>query len=188
MKQALSTKFGRLAQGNKYGVKSTNTIDFIQKSEVLLNRKVTYTYFVCNHKPLKQQQCQVRCVAGGDKIPYPGDSSSPAASLLNTKLMFNSTISDAAAGAPFPSADLGDFFLGSIMAWPEFMCIPFSIFPDKIIEQYNLRNFFCRKGYIYIRIKKGIYDLKQAAVLTHHQLIAHLKPFGYSPMLFSLSL
>ena len=35
--------------------------------------------------------------------------------------------------------------------------------------------------YIHVKIKKGMYGLKQAAVLAYDQLVAHLKPFGYYP-------
>jgi hypothetical protein len=47
---------------------------------------------------------------GGDKLSYDEDTGSPAASLLETKLMLNSVISDAAKGAKFMSMDLKDFF------------------------------------------------------------------------------
>ena len=40
--QSLSMEFGRLAQGNKYGVQSTDTIDFISHTDVPIKEKVTY--------------------------------------------------------------------------------------------------------------------------------------------------
>ena len=49
-------------------------------------------------------------VVGGDRLDYFDDSGSPAASLLETKILINSTISDADKGAKFMSADLKDFF------------------------------------------------------------------------------
>jgi hypothetical protein len=42
---------------------------------------------------------RIRMVVGGDKLLYPDDPASPAASLLETKLLINSTISDAHKGA-----------------------------------------------------------------------------------------
>ena len=46
---------------------------------------------------------------GGDVLDYEGNASSPAASLLEAKLLINSTISDSNVGARFMSADLKDF-------------------------------------------------------------------------------
>ena len=47
----------------------------------------------------------------GDRIEYPDDASSLAASLLESKLLFNITISDVGRGAIFMSCELKDFFL-----------------------------------------------------------------------------
>ena len=52
----------------------------------------------------------VRIVVGGDRLTYSDDPASPAASLLETKLVINSTISDANKGAHFITADIKDFF------------------------------------------------------------------------------
>jgi hypothetical protein len=108
--QATSNEFGRLAQGNDAGVKSTDTIKFIPKHEVPSNRHCTYATFVCDHRPLKFEPVRVRIVVGGDKLIYNDDSGSPAAGLLEAKVMFNSVISDAKHGARFCTADLKYFF------------------------------------------------------------------------------
>ena len=101
--RALSNEIDRLAQGNIRGVKGTDTIQFIRKEDVPRDRDVTYASFVCDHRPLKTEQWRVQCVAGGDKLFYPNDPASPAANLLNTKILLNSTISDAKRGARFAS-------------------------------------------------------------------------------------
>lgn len=36
--------------------------------------------------------------------------------------------------------------------------------------------------HIYIKISKGMYGLKQAAVLAYKNLIKNLTPFGYEPI------
>ena len=61
-------ELGRLAQGNIHGVLATDTIDFIYKSDVPLGEKVTYAQCVCDHRPLKPEEFQVRSVVGGDKL------------------------------------------------------------------------------------------------------------------------
>jgi hypothetical protein len=51
--------------------------------------------------------------AGGDKLDYPGDASSPAISMLDAKLHINSTISDAKNGARYMylGLDIKNFYL-----------------------------------------------------------------------------
>jgi hypothetical protein len=120
----LCNEYGRLAQGfHNNTVLGTDTIDFIHPHEVPPNKKVTYGNFICNHRPLKTEPYRVRLTVGGDKLPYDDDAGSPAASLLETKLILNSTISDAAKGARFLTADLKDHFLASPMKLPEYMRI-----------------------------------------------------------------
>ena len=74
------------------------------------------------------------------------------------------------------------------MKHAEYMRIPIDIFPPDIIAKYNLNEKVAADGFVYIKIKKGMYGLKQAAILAHQQLVTHLKPYGYSPIPFSLSL
>jgi hypothetical protein len=57
--RGLSNECGRLANGNRYGVKGTNTIKFIPKTSVPHDRKVTYASFVCDHRPLKTEKHRV---------------------------------------------------------------------------------------------------------------------------------
>ena len=80
------------------------------------------------------------------------------------------------------TADIKDFFLASPMADPEFMRILLKHIPEDIILQYNLRELVDDNGYIYIKITKGMYGLKQAAILAYTKLISILKPFGYHPI------
>ena len=186
--QAASNEFGRLAQGNKYGVKATDTINFIPKSDVPHDRKVTYGSFVCDYRPLKDDPYRIRLVVGGDKLDYPNDPASPAAGLLETKLLLNSVISDAHKGARFMSMDLKDHFLASPMDRPEYMRIHRRHIPPDIFEKYNLNTVVTIDGFVYIKIKKGMYGLKQAALLAYQKLVTNLAPHGYTPCKYSLGL
>jgi hypothetical protein len=147
---SLANEFGRLAQGClANSILGTDTIDFIHRHEVPSNKQVTYGNFICDHRPLKTETHRVRCTAGGDKLTYDGDSGSPAASLLETKLIVNSTISDAHKGSKFLcAADLKDHFLASPMKDPEFMRIKYKYFPGSIRKQYNLDQFVASDDYI----------------------------------------
>ena len=78
------------------------------------------------------------------------------------------------------SLDLKDFFLATPMEHAEYMKVQTKYFPTDISEYYNLHDKE-HNGYIYIKIQKGMYGLKQAAVLAYKNLIKNLAPFGYAP-------
>ena len=179
---SLSNEWGRLAQGNIHEVPSTDTIDFIHRYEVPNNKSVTYATFVIDYRPLKSEPHRVRITVGGDKLSYTLDSGSPAANLLETKVLINSTISDAHKGARFMCADIKDYFLASPMEDPEYMRVKYNFFPEDIRIKYQLHEKVTPDGYIYIKIKKGMYGLKQAAILAYNNLKACLKPHGYFPI------
>ena len=69
------------------------------------------SYVIIDHRPLKTEPWRVRLVVGGDKLLYEADAGSLASSLIETKILLNSTISDAEKGARSMSYDLKDFFL-----------------------------------------------------------------------------
>ena len=73
-------------------------------------KKVTYANMVCDYRPLKTEKYRVRLTVGGDKLDYDFDATSPIASLIETKLLLNSVISDSAKGARFMTMDIKDFF------------------------------------------------------------------------------
>ena len=185
--RSMSNELGRLAQGNIHGVKATDTIDFIPHRDVPHGQAVTYASFDINYRPLKTEKYRIRLVVGGDKLDYNGDSGSPAASLLETKVMINSVLSDAHKGARFMSCDLKDFFLATPMKNPEYMRINYKHFPQDIIDKYNLSS-LVSGGYIYVKIKRGMYGLKQAAVLAYDHLIENLEQHGYTPVLHTLGI
>lgn len=179
--KALSNELGRLTQSNNAGVASADAMDFIFQHEVPNGSQVTYANFVCDYRPLKDEPWRVRLVVGGDKLNYEFDSGSPAASLLETKILLNSVISDAKKGARFMSLDLKDFFLMSPMPDAEYMKIPTKYLPQDIINRYSLTEKI-HKGYVYCKIKKGMYGLKQAAILAFENLKKNLAPHGYEPI------
>ena len=88
----MSNELGRLAQGNKYGAKATDTIDFITKTDIPTTSKVTYTHFVCDYKPLKTEQRRIKLVAGGYTLEFDGDAGALAA-LLIEKCYYSTVLS-----------------------------------------------------------------------------------------------
>ena len=58
--------------------------------------------------------------------------------------------------------------------------------PAEVIAEYSLTPaHFDSKGYVYLEIRKGMYGLKEAAILAYDQLQEHLAPHGYAPVRFT---
>ena len=180
--RSFANEIGRLASGVGDRMPSGNEhIFFIPRAKVPTGRKVTYANPVCDYRPLKDDPYRIRLLTvGGDKLPYANDAGSPAASLLEAKLLFNSVIST--PGAKFISADIKNYFLCSPMKTFEYIKIPFRWIPEEIRQQYNLYDLVEPDGYVYCEVRKGMYGLKQAARLAFDNLIKLLAPDGYYPV------
>ena len=83
----------------------------MNKSKVLTHKKITCALFACDYRSLKQEACWAHIIVSGDKLPYEEDIGAPAANLLETKILLNIMISDAAKWARFMSTDVKDHFL-----------------------------------------------------------------------------
>ena len=59
------------------------------------------------------------------------------------------------------------------------MWIPLKIIPQDIIDTYDIKALVDDQGWIYMRIEKGVYGLKQAGVIVNQELVKHMAPFGY---------
>ena len=68
------------------------------------------------------------------------------------------------------------------------MRIHFKYFFDDIQTEYDINSKIAPDSYVYIRIQKGMYGLKQAAVLAYNQLVRNLEPHGYVPCPFTAGL
>jgi hypothetical protein len=60
----------------------------------------------------------------------------------------------------------------------EYIRLPLSVFPQEIIDAYNLLPLL-HNGYIYMTIQKGMYGLPQAGILANKLLTKRLAPHGY---------
>jgi hypothetical protein len=177
---SFANELGRLAQGVGTRMSTgTETIYFIQKSEVPAGRQVTYGRIVASIRPQKAETHRTRLTVGGDRLDYPGNVSTPTAGLTTSKCIINSTIST--PNARFLVCDLKDFYLNTPMARYEYMRLPLSIIPEEIILQYNLREIATPDGWVYIEIRKGMYGLKQAGLIANQRLTKHLATHGYFP-------
>ena len=53
------------------------------------------------------------------------------------------------------------------MQRPKYMRIRLALIPPDIIEKYQFHQKAHTDGFVYIKIKKGMYGLKEAAILAH---------------------
>ena len=152
---------------------------FIHKHDIPSNKKVSYANMVCSYRPLKEEKYRTWLTIGGDVLEYLDISSSPAASQLESKLIINGMISDAHLGARFMTADLKDYFLQSLLLEPEYLRIHGRYLLLNIREEYNINELIASDGYVYCKIVKGMYGLKQVAKLARNQLVDNLRKHGY---------
>jgi hypothetical protein len=125
--------------------------------------------------------------AGGNKLDYPGDASSPAVSMLDAKLHINSTISDAKHGARYLGLNIKNFYLGTPMSYFQYILVQPSIIPKEVWDDHHYTIPIASDGYAYLEIRRGMYGLKEAGILAFNQLVQKLKPAGYEPIVHSLT-
>jgi hypothetical protein len=123
----------------------------------------------------------VRMTAGGDKLDYPGDPSSPTVSMLDAKMHINTTISDAKHGARHLGLDIKNYFLGTPMSYFQYMRVQQSVIPQEVWNDPRYDIQVAADGYVYLQIRRGMYGLKEAAIIAFNQLVAKLAPAGYAP-------
>ena len=63
----------------------------------------------------------------------------------------------------------------------EYMRIHNKYFLGELRKKYNINNIMAPDGFVYCKIKKGTYGLRQAARLAYDDLKAHLAQYGYHP-------
>jgi hypothetical protein len=141
-------------------------------------RKITYGKIVCDYKPHKKEKERVRLTVGSDRLYYFGDVATSTADITTFKILINSTLSTKSSAMMM--MDNKNYYLGTPLPRYEYMRMLLSIFPEEIVDKYNLKAFTV-DGWIYIEIRKGIYGLKQAGLLANQLLQKRLASFGYYP-------
>lgn len=178
---AFGKEFGNLAQGDdKTGEKGTNSI-FVMSHDEIANipkgRTVTYGRIVIDYRPQKADPNRVRITAGGNLIKdYPGELTTRTADLTTSKILWNSILST--EGAKFMGLDIKNFYLTATLDRYEYMKMPMDVFPEHIIQQYNLRK-HVKNGFVYLEIHKCVYGLPMAGALANKLLRKRLAPHGY---------
>ena len=96
---------------------------------------MSYVKPVASIRPNKSEKNRVRLTAGGDRLDYPGVTSTDVASLTTTKIHLNSVISTPTA--KYMTADIKDFYYGTPLERFEYLRVPLTLVPDEIIDQYK---------------------------------------------------
>ena len=174
--------FFRLAQGGGKSrlpskrVEGAYNIFLVSKHAIPKGKKITYANFVCDVKISKTETYRVCLTVGGYKLTYNGDPSSPAISLLDLKIHLNSVISDARKGARYLTSDIINYFLNNPMANFQYMRIHLKDIPNEVVVEYSLLSIAAASGYIYVKIIKGMYGLKESGIIAYKRLVSNLQP------------
>ena len=177
--KSYTTELGRLAQGIPGISEGTNTIVFITRDKIPMDRlkNVTYGRICANYRPEKADPNRSRLTVGGNRLNVPGDCGTPTVDMVTVKLHLNSII--LTKGARYCTIDLKDFYLMTPMTCPEYMRMKIKDLPEEFVTMYNLTNKATADGFVYIKIQKGMYGLPQAGILAQELLEQRLNKHGY---------
>ncbi len=174
-------KLGWLAQGMLGQVMGTDTVFFIPKDKVPRARAkdIKYSLITCLIRPEKTDEPnRTRLVAGGDRVHYPFDAGTPTTDLLTIKLLITRVIST--PEARFFTMDIKNFYLCTPMRKCEYMQLKLSNMPGNVIAHYHLLDIATPNGYVYCKIRQGMYGLPQARIIAQELLAKRLKEHGYT--------
>ena len=133
-KTSLTNDLGRLAQGvGTIMSTGTNTVFFIPRSAIPAGRTVAYSQLFANIRPHKTETHRVRVTVDGNRLDFPGGTTTNCARLTTTKCLFYSTIST--PGACFITLDNNNFYYNTPMGRYEYMKISLATIPEEIIAQ-----------------------------------------------------
>jgi hypothetical protein len=142
--RAAANEFGCLFNGvgkNADGTQrivGTNTCHWIRRSQVPKGKKVTYARTVVAIRTENAEQKRVRITVGGDRLDYPGETSTDIASLDTTKILINSVLST--PGARMGAIDISNFYIHNDLKEYQYMRFHISMIPQEIIDEYNLQD------------------------------------------------
>ena len=159
--------------------KGINIIFVIIIDIVPKDRYVSYIKPVANIRPNKSEVNQLRMTIGGEKLDYPGVTSTVVVLLTTTKIYLNSVIST--PDARYLTEDIHNFYYGTPLDHYKYLRVQLSQVPEEIIQQYNPRN-LAHDGWVYIEVRKGMAGLKQARKVANNYLTKHLAVYGYTPV------
>ena len=170
-------EFGRLFRGfQPNDIEGIGVLDWIKRSEVPMGKKVTYPRYTVAVRPEKDEPDRTRITCGGNLLDYFGDVTTHTASMETVKMHWNSVLST--PGAKYCTGDISNMYLMSLLPEAEYVRFQYELIPPRIIEYYNLDELVI-DGYVYARINRAWYGLKQGGKIAHDDLVQHLNEHGY---------
>jgi hypothetical protein len=134
-KRGFGNKCGRLFQGIR-DIPGTDTCFFIEVTNILKDRQITYGKIVCDYKPHKTEKERVRLTVGGDRLDYSGDVTPSTVDITTFKILINSTLST--ENAAMMMMDIKNYYIGTPLPRFKYMKILLSQSPEEIVQKYNL--------------------------------------------------
>ena len=168
--------FGHLFQS--YGTtEGMDLFNWIHRAQVPHNKKVPYLHYTVDIRPEKSKIHQTRITAGGNRLDYHGNVSMHTTSMETIKTHWNSVVST--PNARYCTGDISNMYLCLMHDDTEYVRFPVQLILHNFIAHYKLQSLI-RNGYVYdTRIKKAGYGLKKSGKISHDDLVAYLKTFGY---------
>ena len=75
--------------------------------------------------------------------------------------------------------DIKDFYLNTPLERPEYLRMKLSYFPEDAVEHYQLKDKVDSKGFVFVKIVKGMYGLPHAGIIAQKLLEERLNEHGY---------
>jgi hypothetical protein len=176
-KRGFGNEVGRLFQGIHY-IPGTDTCFCVELTNISKGRKITNGKIVRDYKPHKKEKERLRLTVGGDRLYYSCDVATSTADITTFKILIKSIIST--ADAAMMMMDIENFYLDTPSPHFEYMKMLLARFPEEIVDKYKL-GALAVDGWLHIEIRKGMYGLKQAGLISNQLLQTRLAPFGYYP-------
>ena len=168
-------EFARLAQGYEE-TDGMDVVTFINRRDMPNDKQATYARYVVDYRPEKDEPWRLRITCGGDRLDYYGDTTTHSASMETIKCQLNNIIST--PGSKCATGDISNMYLGSLLPEAEYVRFRLDLIPRAIIEHYKLGD-LATNGFVYARVNKAWYGLKQAGKIAHDDLVKRMAEAGY---------
>jgi hypothetical protein len=90
----------------------------------------------------------------------------------------NSTISDASRGARYMDIDIKNYYLDTPTKYYQYIRILVKLIPQEVWDDPRYAPHIQADGFVYLKICRGMYGLKEADILAFEQLVTKLAPHG----------